>query len=88
MPFFALGPTPKTNYSGETRLWMKMNNRLNAGLPEMGVPYCLLESMTDATGTSVLRGDGFHLNEAGHSYVAERLHQTMTPWVKQILENK
>ena len=84
-PFFVLGPTPVMTYAGETRLWRKMNSELALRLPEREVSFCLLESMTDAAGASVLRGDGLHLNEKGHTFVAERLHQTMTPWIQQIL---
>jgi hypothetical protein len=88
LPLFVLGPTPVTTYTSETRLWRKMNSELAFRLPERAAPFCLLESMTDAAGTSVLRGDGLHLNENGHTFVAERLHQTMTPWIQQILVEK
>jgi hypothetical protein len=84
-PFFVMGPTPIATYNGETRLWQKMNWEISVRLPKKDVPFCLLENLTDEAGTSVLRGDGLHLNENGHSLVAERLQQTMTPWIKQIL---
>lgn len=87
-PFFVLGPTPVATYAGETRLWRKMNRVLARGLPERGAPFCLLESMMDAAGTSILRGDGLHINESGHSLIAEHLYQTMTPWIQQILVQK
>jgi hypothetical protein len=86
MPFFVLGPTPVTTYSSETRLWLKMNRILNARLKDMDVPFCLLEQMTDGNGTTILRGDGLHLNEAGHTYVAKQLYETMTSWVREKLE--
>jgi hypothetical protein len=87
IPFFILGPTPVTTYSGETRLWHKMNRILNIQLKGMDVPFCLLEQMTDKNGTPILRGDGLHLNEAGHTYVAGQLYETMTPWVREYLES-
>jgi hypothetical protein len=83
LPFFVLGPTPVTTYSGETRLWRKMNQALNARLPGMNAPFCLLEQVGDGDGNLMLRGDGLHLNEAGHAYVARRLYATMTPWIRE-----
>jgi hypothetical protein len=86
MPFFVLGPTPVTTYSGETKLWRKMNRVLNAKLSGMDVPFCLLNRIKDDAETPMLQGDGFHLNENGHAYVAKCLFETMTPWVNEIIQ--
>jgi len=88
MPFFVLGPTPVTTYPGETRLWRKMNQELQSRLSGTGVPFCLLEALTDEGGNPMLKGDGLHLNEWGHAHVARRLYETLTPWIVPVLHRR
>ena len=86
IPFFILGPTPIKTYPAETSLWRKMNKKIGFEFSRSGIPFCLLEQFTDENGNPLLLGDGFHLNEFGHTYVAQKLHLTMTPWIKEILQ--
>ena len=84
VPCYVLGPTPVTAYAAETRLWRKMNGRIRIKFSGIDVSFRLLEQLGDDDGNKILRGDGFHLNEYGHTHVAQCLYETMTPW---ILEN-
>jgi hypothetical protein len=86
IPFFILGPTPVTAYSAETILWRKMNRRISERFATTGFPFCLIEQLEDNYGNTMLRGDGFHLNKFGHTFIAWRLFDTMTSWIRKTLQ--
>jgi hypothetical protein len=80
LPLFVLGPTPFVGSYWVARLIGKMNERLDSFLASMRVPFCPINDLTDEDAQLLLRPDGLHLNEDGHSFVAKRLAATLEPW--------
>ncbi len=83
LPLWILGPSRRPDDYWLDGLCVKLDQRLRDLAGRLAVPYTGLTATQDEQGERLYCADGFHLNSAGHAYVAAQLELTLSAWLDQ-----
>lgn len=77
LPLLVMGPTRHLGHPQIDRCCRTLQANATHWLQEWRIPYCPLPDEASVTGEPFYGADRIHLTTAGHTYVAEQLHEPL-----------